>query len=232
MGYAYNLRLDSSLMDIDIAKSLLSIAHSFKDNSHPKNVFVAGCGDGTEASAIRNLLQTNVVGVDSGLLNEYEDKSLKILNRDLMNLDFPNSSFDLVYSYHVLEHVPDPLVVLKKLSAMLTPEGLLVVGFPNRSRLLGYVGSQNITLANLIKWNLADYRFRIRGKFKNEYGAHAGFTQKEFVSLAKPYFSNINCVSNLYFLDKYKQKKGWVKFLIKTGLSSFFYPSIYFICRK
>ena len=219
-------------MDMDIAKSLLSIAHNFKDTSHTKNVFVAGCGDGTEASAIRTLLKTNVVGVDSGLLNEYEDKTLKILNRDLMNLDFPNNSFDLVYSYHVLEHVPDPAVVLKKLSAMLTSEGLLVVGFPNRSRLLGYVGSQNITMANLVRWNLADYRFRIRGKFKNEHGAHAGFTKKEFTNLAKPYFSQIDYVSNLYFLDKYKQKKGLVKFLIKTGLSSFFYPSIYFICRK
>ncbi|MBE7169640.1 MAG: class I SAM-dependent methyltransferase [Williamsia sp.] len=219
-------------MDIDIAKSLLSIAHSYKDTSHTKNVFVAGCGDGTEASAIRTLLKANVVGVDSGLLNEYEDKTLKILNRDLMNLDFPNSSFDLVYSYHVLEHVPDPSVVLKKLSDMLTPEGLLVVGFPNRSRLLGYVGSQNITLKNLIKWNLTDYGYRVRGKFKNEHGAHAGFTKREFIKLAKPYFKKVDYVSNHYFLNKYKNKQGLVKFLIKTGLSSFFYPSIYFICSK
>lgn len=232
MGYAYTLSLESSMMDISIARSLLSIARSYKDWAHTKNVFVAGCGDGTEASAIRSLLKANVVGVDSGLLNEYEDKTLKILNRDLMNLDFPNNSFDLVYSYHVLEHVPDPSVVLKKLSAMLTKEGLLVVGFPNRSRLLGYVGSQNITFNNLVKWNLTDYGYRIRGKFKNEHGAHAGFTKKEFLALAKPYFKQVDYVSNQYFLDKYKDKKGLVQFLIKSGLSSFFYPSIYFICRK
>ena len=232
MGYAYNLRLDSSLMDVSIAKSLLSIAHNYKDASHTRNVFVAGCGDGTEASAIRTLLKANVVGVDSGLLNEYEDKTLKILNRDLMKLDFPNQSFDLVYSYHVLEHVPDPSVVLKKLSDMLTPGGLLVVGFPNRSRLLGYVGSQNITLKNLVRWNLTDYGYRIRGKFKNEHGAHAGFTKKEFLSLAGPYFKKVDYVSNHYFLDKYKHKKALINFLIKTGLSSFFYPSIYFICSK
>lgn len=60
--------------------------------------FVAGCGDGTEASAIRNSLRLNVVGVDNGLLEEYQDESLKVLNRDLMKLDFNDNSFDLIYS--------------------------------------------------------------------------------------------------------------------------------------
>lgn len=231
MSIAYSVKLDATLKEVDTVDNMFSIANNFKRISEVKNLFVAGCGDGTEASAIRNTLKINVVGVDNCLLNEYEDETLKVLNRDLMTMDFADNSFDLIYSYHVLEHVPDPKVVLGKLRSMLTEGGIAVIGFPNKSRLLGYIGSKEATLKEKIKWNIKDYGDRIKGRFENKYGAHAGFTRKEFFEIATCY-SSVNDVTNEYFLNKYKSKTGLITLLIKLNLSNFLFPSNYFICYK
>ena len=39
-----------------------------------------------------------------------------------------------------------------------------------------------------IKWNINDYKYRLRGKFENKFGAHAGFTEKEFIKDASQCF--------------------------------------------
>ena len=46
-------------------------------------------------------------------------------------LPFPDASFDLVTSFQVLEHVPDPLVFLRELARMLRPGGLAILATPN-----------------------------------------------------------------------------------------------------
>jgi 2-polyprenyl-3-methyl-5-hydroxy-6-metoxy-1,4-benzoquinol methylase len=44
---------------------------------------------------------------------------------------FPESHFDVVTLWQVLEHVPYPLMILKEVHRILKPEGLLVVSTPN-----------------------------------------------------------------------------------------------------
>jgi len=34
-----------------------------------------------------------------------------------------------------------------------------------------------------LQWNLSDYRSRLMNRFRNELGAHAGFSEKELSSL-------------------------------------------------
>jgi SAM-dependent methyltransferase len=46
---------------------------------------------------------------------------------------FPANQFDAVTMWHVLEHVPDPRVVLAEVSRILRPGGVLLVGVPNFS---------------------------------------------------------------------------------------------------
>jgi len=116
---------------------------------------------------------------------------------------------------------------------ILKKNGVLFIGFPNRNRLLGYMGScNNITLMQKIKWNLNDYLQRIKGRFKNEFGAHAGFTEKEFIPSANIFFSEVIPVRNDYYHKKYSRHNKLIQLMIKTGLSEYLFPSNYFICKK
>src|SRR4051794_7499750 len=44
----------------------------------------------------------------------------------------PAESFDAIASFHVLEHIPDPLPALERLHSWLKPGGALVLEVPNR----------------------------------------------------------------------------------------------------
>ncbi|MFC1862354.1 class I SAM-dependent methyltransferase [Thermodesulfobacteriota bacterium] len=50
------------------------------------------------------------------------------------NLDsiyMEEKSFDLIFLWHVLEHMDDPSSVMKRLTELLSPEGLLILAVPN-----------------------------------------------------------------------------------------------------
>lgn len=49
----------------------------------------------------------------------------------ITELSLPNESFDLATIWHVLEHVPDPAAVLRRVHALLRPGGILAVAVPN-----------------------------------------------------------------------------------------------------
>ncbi|MEX1169639.1 MAG: methyltransferase domain-containing protein [Chloroflexota bacterium] len=48
-------------------------------------------------------------------------------------LPFPAATFDLVTSFQVLEHVPDPLTFLRELARVLRPGGTVILATPNAS---------------------------------------------------------------------------------------------------
>ena len=49
----------------------------------------------------------------------------------IVDLDLPPGSFDVATIWHVLEHVPDPGAVLRKVHSLLRPGGILGVAVPN-----------------------------------------------------------------------------------------------------
>ncbi len=101
---------------------------------------------------------------------------------DLHSLEFNNNSFDLIYFYHVLEHVSNPDIVLSEISRELNYGGVFFIGLPNRNRLIGYIGSH--VKINKVKANIADYKMKFKGKFKNELGANTGFPGVAFARCA------------------------------------------------
>jgi SAM-dependent methyltransferase len=50
---------------------------------------------------------------------------------DVLSASFAPDRFDVVTAFHVLEHVPDPVRVMRRMLEWLAPGGLLIVEVPN-----------------------------------------------------------------------------------------------------
>jgi len=196
-------------------------------------LLVVGCGSGLEAAILARCLDTEVVGID--VKENFDPESAKLASLqygDAMAMTFEDGSFDFIYSYHALEHIPDPVKALAEMSRVLKPGGGFWVGTPNRLRLLGYLGSKDATFNEKIKWNYVDWKARLSGKFRNEYGAHAGFSSKELESLLSAVFPLVNNVTDSYFYAIYSRHRMLINLIKYSLLSRTIYPSVYFMGNK
>ena len=68
---------------------------------------------------------------DYYMTESYRDNPrIELLSSDFRDAEI-RQSFDIIYSCHSLEHYRNPEVVLKKIAALLSPEGLLYLEVPN-----------------------------------------------------------------------------------------------------
>jgi ubiquinone/menaquinone biosynthesis C-methylase UbiE len=192
-------------------------------------VLVVGCGDGREAGQISQELGLDVVGIDLG--NEYdfaykEAAPATLLRMDAQALQFEDQTFDVIYSFHALEHMSDPYKALSEMGRLLRRGGTYLVGTPNKQRALGYIGSASPVI-DRIQWNLADWRARLAGRWSNAQGAHAGFTSKELLSMCADAFGDATDVSDEYYMDLYAGRARLIQGLIRTGASRWAFPAVY-----
>lgn len=203
---------------------------------HPepiRKLLVVGCGDGTEAAILAQRLSTSVTGVD--LRRDFDAVALgycDLKTGDATSLEFGPGEFDFVFSYHALEHIEDPLKALDEMKRVLGPGGGFWIGTPNKSRLLGYIGGKNTSFAEKVRWNVADWRMRLQGKFENRFGAHAGFTRPELGHMLASVFTQVDDRTLDYFCKVYAGKAGVIRTIEKLGFSSAVYPSVYFSGRR
>ncbi|HEQ72550.1 MAG TPA: class I SAM-dependent methyltransferase [Spirochaetia bacterium] len=199
-------------------------------------ILVVGCGSGREAAVLQAVLGGEVTGIDP---ENVFDPALRILpgvrlvTGDATSLSFPDGSFDLVYSFHALEHIPAWEKALLEMRRVLVPGGGVVIGTPNRSRLIGYLGSKSgSSLKEKLVWNMVDWKAKLTGKFRNEAGAHAGFTRSELSRALGKLFFEIRDISNDYYLAVYRRVRFLIRFLSGSGLRRIVFPSIYVMGRK
>jgi len=60
-----------------------------------------------------------------------DELGLEMYDKDLLELDLPDSSFDMVTLWHVFEHIKEPERYLEKIRNILTKKGKLVIEVPN-----------------------------------------------------------------------------------------------------
>ena len=98
-----------------------------------KRVLDFGCGAGGFLLTA-NSLAAEVVGVEleSRVRKFYENSEITILSsiEDAAKISGA-SKFDIISAFHVVEHLPDPREVLKKLGTMLTSDGRMVIEVPS-----------------------------------------------------------------------------------------------------
>ncbi len=95
-----------------------------------------GCGNGRMLKSMQEK-GWDVVGVDPDpiAINNAKSKGLIVYQGILADQKFMKDSFDAIALSHVIEHVPDPLSLLKECERILKPGGHLVLITPNNNSL-------------------------------------------------------------------------------------------------
>lgn len=102
---------------------------------HVKTVLEIGCGEGKFGECIKKELGAEVWGIEP--VKKYSKSASKVLDKVLSSsveesiTELPNKYFDLIVANDVLEHLVDPYEVMKKLTKVLTKDGIVVSSIPN-----------------------------------------------------------------------------------------------------
>jgi SAM-dependent methyltransferase len=196
----------------------------------PKIMLVIGCGAGVEVAHLADATQSLVIGIDLEVDPKWKRPGVQLLRADAQRLPFRDGSFDAVYCYHVLEHVPQPPKAIAEAQRALAKPGAGYFGTPNKARFVGYIGGRATTFEK-VWWNLIDWGRRLQGRWSNEQGAHAGFTRAELSRLLSASFPQVESVDLPYYLGKYPKLAGFWSNMFQIGFANFLAPSVYFRTR-
>ncbi|MEJ2006834.1 MAG: class I SAM-dependent methyltransferase [Acidobacteriota bacterium] len=157
-----------------------------------------------------------------------------VIRGDALHLPFASGTFDFAAAFHSMEHVGDAKMAFDEVRRVLRPGAWFYVGVPNSRRLVGYLGSFDATTWQKITWNLTDWLARLRGKFKNEYGAHAGFERRELLDLLQERFGDVQFLTEDFIRYKYagSHLRGLLRLLLAPSIIDYSTSSHYAICQK
>lgn len=111
-----------------------AFAESFAEG---RRVLDAGCGTGYGAAHLA-IVASSVVGIDIApeaieyAHANFPGPGLRFLISDCGALPFPNTAFDVVVAFELIEHLQDYRALLVECARVVTPEGLVIVSSPNR----------------------------------------------------------------------------------------------------
>ena len=113
-----------------------------EDNYENKEVLEIGCGVGYLLNKIKQK-KGSVLGVEPGIQGQIasERYGIKVIEGFYPEVDI-DDKFDIIVSYCVLEHVPDPYSFLTNLKPLLKPNGKVFIIVPNEKP---YIDSGDIS---------------------------------------------------------------------------------------
>jgi SAM-dependent methyltransferase len=114
----------------DVTARAWAIFKSTRQLPARAKVLDIGCGQGV---ALKHFAADNLDALGIALGEDVavcRQKGFNVIEMDLAFLDFPDQSFDLVWSRHVLEHSVFPYFSLAEISRVLKPGGFLYMEVP------------------------------------------------------------------------------------------------------
>jgi SAM-dependent methyltransferase len=98
----------------------------------PARVIDVGCGGGALLERMQAFgWEVEGVEVDATAVQAARARGVKVAQGTLEQQVLPSDHFDAVHSSHVLEHLHDPLALLREACRILRPGGTLIVATPN-----------------------------------------------------------------------------------------------------
>lgn len=132
---------------------------AIKDLVGLKNILEIGCGPGNFLARCKYLgLECFGSEYNDDASRLAKEKGIDILNQS--QLDAKSGSFDAVLSFHVLEHVSDPLLFLKLHVSMVKTGGKICISVPNQDGPLKYINPciMNMPPHHLTRWNIVTFK--------------------------------------------------------------------------
>jgi SAM-dependent methyltransferase len=100
----------------------------------PSSFLDVGCGDGhyLEMMAGGGVPKERIYGIELGASQALKAKGFQVFDQRVEDCTaIPPASLDLVSMFHVIEHLPDPVLALTRIRDWLLPGGLLALETPN-----------------------------------------------------------------------------------------------------
>lgn len=105
------------------------------ERTRPGSLLEIGCGNGTFLAHVRRAGLENACGIDvsaNALALARQHIAPECLYHGVLDeCAFPDRRFDVICSWEVLEHVPDPVRWLVTIRQRLNPGGMLLLSTPN-----------------------------------------------------------------------------------------------------
>jgi 2-polyprenyl-3-methyl-5-hydroxy-6-metoxy-1,4-benzoquinol methylase len=175
----------------------MAFAKKYLRDLKPGKFLDVGCANGFFINGIRQNTDWEVYGVDFGsaaVRFAREELKLNVFPGDLTETDFADAYFDFVHINNVLEHVLDPLAVLKECRRIIKSDGTMYLSVPN-----GLVDSRD-----LIRY------YKTENRTPRSKNGHIFFLQAETVRrvLAEAGFKIIR--SHTYGIRRGMRSLGWL----------------------
>lgn len=97
------------------------------------HILDVGCGNGAmlKALKVRGCLNLSGVEIDPAAADRARQRGFEVVTGELVDANWPAASFDLIRLGHVIEHVCDPVAVLRRAFDLLRPGGFIYGETPN-----------------------------------------------------------------------------------------------------
>jgi 2-polyprenyl-3-methyl-5-hydroxy-6-metoxy-1,4-benzoquinol methylase len=109
-----------------------SIAKMLSKNYHDINMLDVGCSNGSTVFIANNLgLQAEGVDPAANAVQNGKERGIKLHLGFLEDVAFTDNLFDAITLYEVIEHVADPIPLLKECHRILRANGIVLIGTGN-----------------------------------------------------------------------------------------------------
>lgn len=201
LTYDYNLKIRKETVE------------SFTNGKNFKNVLDVPCGTGAMSIPLLNRTEklllidvsSNMVEFAKKNVPEEFNQKVEAINADFFKLDLPKESYDLVICLGILAHVNSPEELLKKITGLIKPGGLLIIQNTDSSHFYSKLISIYLGLKNII--SKQPYKFnKVTAKFVEETLTGQKFAMKRCFRYNQSFLGLSNLFSNE---KKYKMTRNF-----------------------
>lgn len=177
----------SSLHVVETNK--ICINHFFKDYGRSIRILDASCSDGV---AMKNLLDMgfrNIIGAELNINSMMKARRYGVIIPGDISYSLngvEDNYFDVIFSSHTLEHVPNPSLVINNFYRILNPNGSLIIILPYPEIKEGAAGGNHIS--NTILGLLINDEAQTCSKFIEGHGFKQEFKKIETTRQTEVWF--------------------------------------------